>query len=290
MTGFARAEGGAPDCRWVWEVRSVNGRNLDLRCRLPGGLDALEPAVRAAVGEHCRRGNLTATLTLTRISPTRRLRVDREALDRLLQLMTELQDRVRAEPPRLDGLLAVPGIVDLVDEEESEEARAARSQAMMGDLERALEELAAMRRQEGERLARLAEGHLDEIERLAAAAAATSATQPERLLARLKTQLEALTRDLAAVSADRLAQEAALLVARSDIREELDRLAAHAAAARGLIRSGGPVGRRLDFLCQELNREANTLCSKSAEVELTTLGLGLKAAIEQLREQVQNIE
>jgi len=291
MTGFARVEGGADGDHWVWEVKSVNGRNLEVRCRLPAGLDLLEPVIRAAVGERCRRGHVNVALTVSRGAPGARVRVNREALDQLIGVVTELRDRLPASaPPHLDALLIVPGVVELVAEDENPTASAERRERMAGDLGRALDQLAAMRRHEGARLVALAQGQLEEIALLRAAAAATAAGLPEALKLRLKSQLQVLLEGLPALSEERLAQEAALVVARGDIREELDRLAAHGAAALALIEGGGPAGRKLDFLCQELNREANTLCSKSADVELTSLGLGLKAAIEQLREQVQNIE
>jgi len=290
MTGFARAEGGDESLRWAWEVKSVNGRGLDIRCRLPAGLDILEPAVRAAVPERCARGNVTVALTVSRGAAAPRVRVNREVLDQLLQVIAELSDRVEASPPRLDTLLAVRGVVEVIEEDEDETGRAARLERLGVDLGVALDALRAARAAEGACLAELLRGHLDEIERLRAAAAGAAAARPEALKARLRSQLDALLEAAPALPEDRLAQEVAVLVARGDVREELDRLAAHTAAARALLAAGGPIGRRLDFLCQEFNREANTLCAKSADVELTGIGLGLKAAVERLREQVQNIE
>jgi uncharacterized protein (TIGR00255 family) len=291
MTGFARGEGTEAGLHWAWEVKSVNGRNLDVRCRLPLGFEALEPAARAAVAEHCKRGNIAAQLTVSRGQQAPRIRINREVLDQLLGLLKELEGKVEAAPPRLDGLLAVRGVVEAVEEEElSEEAREARNARIMETLGQTLTALQAMRGDEGARLGALLVAHLDEIERLHGRAGASAATQPAALKARLKTQVEALLEASPALSEERLAQEAALLATRSDVREELDRLAAHVAAVRKLLEAGGSIGRRLDFLCQEFNREANTLCSKSADVELTTIGLELKAVIDQLREQVQNIE
>jgi uncharacterized protein (TIGR00255 family) len=291
MTGFARGEGTEAGLHWAWEVKSVNGRNLDVRCRLPLGFEVLEPPARAAVAEHCKRGNVAVLLTVSRGQQAPRIRINREALDQLLVLLTELEGKVEAAPPRLDGLLAVRGVIEAVEEEElTEEAREARNARIMETLAHTLAALQTMRGEEGARLGALLVAHLDEIERLQGRAGASAATQPAALKARLKTQVEALLEASPALSEERLAQEAALLATRSDVREELDRLAAHVAAVRKLLGTGGPVGRRLDFLCQEFNREANTLCSKSADVELTTIGLELKAVIDQLREQVQNIE
>lgn len=288
MTGFARAEAAQGDRQWVWELRSVNGRGLDIRCRLPNGYDALDPVVRAAVAQRCRRGNVSVTLTESR-QQRPRLNVNREALDQILAMMAELKGNadIAATAPRLDGLLALPGVIERADEESD----AAGSLELLSQrLNEALDGLRAMRLAEGARLLGLAVIHIDEIERLTDAARDIAATQPGAIADRLRQQLEALLGQSPLPGPDRLAQEAALLAAKADVREELDRLAAHVGAVRGLIQAGGAIGRKFDFLCQELNREANTLCSKAADVELTRLGLDLKVAIEQLREQVQNIE
>jgi uncharacterized protein (TIGR00255 family) len=288
MTGFARAEAVSGDRQWVWELRSVNGRGLDIRCRLPNGYDALDPIVRAAVAERCRRGNVSVNLTENR-QQRPRLSVNREALDQVLAMVAELKDNagIAAAPPRLDGLLALPGVIERVEEENDP----ASAMALLGSrLNEALDALKAMRLAEGARLVALASAHIDEIERLTEAARRIAATQPGAIAERLRLQLEFLLGQSPLPGPDRLAQEAALLAAKADVREELDRLAAHIGAVRSLIQAGGAIGRKFDFLCQEFNREANTLCSKAADVELTRLGLDLKVAIEQLREQVQNIE
>jgi uncharacterized protein (TIGR00255 family) len=291
MTGFARAEGSEAGLHWAWEVKSVNGRNLDVRCRLPIGFEALEPQARAAMAERFKRGNVSVSMTVSRGDQPARVRVNRDVLDQLLAVVGELEGKVHSAPPRLDGLLAVRGVVDVVEEDElDEDLREARLARMAATLATALDALQAMRRDEGNRLALLVQEHLETIERLRRSAAATAAAQPAALKARLKAQVDALLETSTAFSEDRLAQEAALLVTKADVREEIDRLAAHVEAARKLMAAGGPVGRKFDFLCQEFNREANTLCSKSSDVELTAIGLDLKAAIDQLREQVQNIE
>jgi uncharacterized protein (TIGR00255 family) len=296
MTGFARAEGVDaadlhPGLHWAWEAKSVNGRNLEVRCRLPPGFESLEAGARAALAERFKRGNVALTLTLARGGEPPRARINRELLDQLMALAAEYAGKGKAEAPRLDTLLAVRGVVEVVEEAEpSEEQRAVRLTRMNETLARALVALAAMRHEEGGRLAALVSQHLDLIEELRQRAAATAAAQPAALKARLKAQVDALLEASPALPEERLAHEAALLVTKADVREELDRLAAHVAAARKLLAEGGAVGRKFDFLCQEFNREANTLCSKSVDVELTTIGLDLKAAIDQLREQVQNIE
>jgi len=290
MTGFARQEGGDDTVTWAWELKSVNGKNLDLRCRVPSGYEALEVTARTTAQAQLARGNLQLSLTVNRGQAPVKLQVNRQILDQLLGLMREMESEVRAEPPRLDGLLAVRGVLETVEEEDTEEQMAQRMAAMKADLVLALEALKAMRRAEGQRLEVMAAGHLAEIERLTAAAGETAAARPEALRARLKAQVEELLEAAPALPEERLAQEAAVLAAKADVREELDRLVAHVAAARELLAEGKAIGRRLDFLCQELNREANTLCSKSQDVALTRIGLDLKAAVDQLREQIQNIE
>lgn len=288
MTGFARAEAVSGDRQWVWELRSVNGRGLDIRCRLPNGYDALDPIVRAAVAERCRRGNISVNLTESR-QQRPRLAISREALEQVLAMLAELKadGRLAAEAPRLDGLLALPGVIERVDEEDDP---AAAIDLLTRQLNQALDALKTMRLAEGQRLVALAKAHVAEIERLTDAARRIAATQPEAIAERLRQQLEALLGQSPLPGPERLAQEAALLAAKADVREELDRLSAHIAAVRALIQGGGAIGRKFDFLCQEFNREANTLCSKAADVELTRIGLDLKVAIEQLREQIQNIE
>ncbi len=291
MTGFARAEGGDGDLRWTWEVKSVNGRNLDMRVRVPTGFEALEPAVRAAVPEKLKRGNIAVGLVLTRGQQPARVRINRELLDQVIALADEVRQRLKTEAPRPDGLLAVRGVVELAEEEDlSEEKREARIQQMSADFTKALAALAHMRREEGARLAAIVAQQLNDIERFCTAAAASAVAQPAGLQARLKQQLDMLLGTSPALPEERLAQELALLITKADVREELDRLGVHIAAARKLLKDGGAVGRKFDFLCQEFNREANTLCSKSSDSELTAIGLDLKSSIDQLREQVQNIE
>jgi len=290
MTGFARAEGFSDGFAWSWEIRSVNGRNLDVRAKLPPGHETLEARARTLVAERFRRGSVSIFLTVTRPERPVRLKVNREVLDQVVGLARELSREVNAAPTNVEGLLALHGVLDRVEEEETEEARERREAAMAGTLETALGALATARTAEGERLGHAVADHLARIATLADAAGRTAAVQPEALKKRLREQIEALIEARTGISEERLAQEAALLAAKADVREEIDRLRAHVAAAREMVASGGAVGRRLDFLCQEFNREANTLCSKSTDIELTRIGLDLKAAIDQLREQVQNIE
>lgn len=290
MTGFARSDGTDGVLRWTWEVKSVNGRNLDVRSRLAPGTEALEPRVRKAVSEVCRRGNVSVTLRTVREASGGSLRLNQEVADSLVEVLGALGGQVKAAPPTLDGLLRVPGLVELVERDETEEERSRREAAMLKSLDEAIASLVKARREEGAALNRVIEGQLADIDQLIGQARETAATQPEALKARLRQQVEALLDASPALPEDRLAQEAALLAAKADVREELDRLAAHVGAAREMLQAGGAIGRRLDFLAQEFNREANTLCSKSSDIALTRIGLELKARIEQFREQVQNIE
>jgi uncharacterized protein (TIGR00255 family) len=291
MTGFARVEDSQDGVSWAWELKSVNSKSLDLRLRLPPGFDHLEPALRSSLGQRVKRGAVAATLSLAREGGAGGgLRVNRAALDQILALAEELTGQIEAAPPRLDGLLALRGVLEPAGEEETPAAREALSAAFLAGWADALSRLVATREAEGARLETVLRERLAEMASLAAAAEASAAAQPEAIKARLRSLVATLLEASPALPEERLAQEAALLVARADIREELDRLAAHLAAAQDLLREGAAIGRRLDFLCQEFNREANTLCSKSSDVELTRTGLALKAAIEQLREQVQNIE
>ncbi|WP_027285713.1 YicC/YloC family endoribonuclease [Rubritepida flocculans] len=292
MTGFAREAGQLPDgTAYAWELRSVNGRGLDLRLRLPGGLDALEPALREAAAKRLRRGNVQASLTLKAESRPA-LTPDPAALERALELALGLAQRLGAPPPRAEALLALPGVLRAESPEPEEAAEEAKRAALLAGFQRALEGLVAARRGEGARLRPVLEALLEEIAGLREAAAAEAAAQPAQQRARWLESLATLLDEnaRARIPEERLAQEVALLAARSDVREELDRLAAHLEAARALLAEGEGAGRKLDFLVQEFVREANTLCSKSASVALTRIGLDLKAAIERLREQAANVE
>lgn len=288
MTGFARAEGEAPGVSWIWELKSVNARSLDLRLRLPPGFESLEPEMRAALSARFRRGNCEARLFLDRTAAPV-FKVNREALAEILALMNDLASKVEAAPPRLDGLLSLRGVIESV-EEDSPLAAEERRAAILAGWSSALDGLAASRAAEGARLGTVLEGQIAEMAAQVEEAGVAAAAQPAAMRAKLAASLANFAGAVAPFSEERVAQELALILARSDVREEIERLKAHLDHARALLREGEAIGRRLDFLCQELNREANTLCSKSADIGLTRIGLALKAAIEQFREQVQNIE
>jgi len=289
MTGYGRAESSDGRLIWIWDLRSVNGRSQDIRLRLPSGFDALDPDIRAQLKKSVGRGNISVTLTVKPIEPTGALRFNREALEEILALQRALGDKVDQSPPRLDVLLTVRGIAEAPDAAEEEGVVEARKAAVMASFEEALAEFAAARRQEGEALHGVLTAHLDRVEADVEAARSLATTAPEALFARLRAQVDALVGPGQELSAERLHQEAALLATKADVREELDRLVAHVAAARDMLAAGGQIGRKLDFLCQEFNREANTLCSKAADIELTQIGLALKTTVDQMKEQIQNV-
>lgn len=288
MTGYARTDGGAGPATWVWEIKSVNGRGLEVRSRLSNGLDHLEPVVRERASAAFSRGNVSVGLRLSRAAGDRQVAVNRDLLRQLLDAALEVSGN--GPPPSMDALLAVPGVIEVTEPEPSEEDRQKLDAALLADLDRALSGLAAARAEEGGRLGEVLSGHLDDIARLTSEAEQTAASQPEAIRAKLAARIGELVDGGAGIPSERLAQEVALLAVKADVREELDRLTGHVTGARALLREGGAVGRRLDFLAQEFAREANTLCAKSAGPELTRLGLELKAAIDRLREQVQNLE
>jgi uncharacterized protein (TIGR00255 family) len=289
MTGYARATGAVAGASFTCEVRSVNGRGLDIRLRLAPGLDALESDIRQLIGKMISRGSLTLNLSVEREGAGGDLLINRQALATVLSAIDELSGRVPAAPPSLDGILGLKGVLEQRDRPMAADAEEALAAAILDGASQALVDLVLARRHEGSQIAAILRDRLDEIEALVQRAEIHPARSRDVILAKLRQQVADLSTNIA-ISEERLAQEALLLATKADIREELDRLTAHIATARQLIGSGGAVGRRLDFLAQEFNREANTLCSKSNAVEVTAIGLDLKAAIDQLREQVQNIE
>lgn len=288
MTGFGRTEGESEGWRWAWEVRSVNGKGLDVRLRLPNGLERLDATVRARAKQRLTRGNVTINLQVDRAASDQRLQINQGLLDQVMALATKLEAS-GVERPRLDALLAIRGVIETVDDQE-EGVNAEAEQAILAGFDAAADALVAARAEEGARVATVLGGHLAEIAVTVARARESAAVQPAALYDRLQKQVAEIVAASPPLPEERLAQEVALLAVRADVREELDRLDAHIEQARDLLAAAEPVGRRLDFLCQEFNREANTLCSKSTDVGLTRIGLALKATVDQLREQVQNIE
>ncbi|GES49894.1 hypothetical protein Rhsp01_53140 [Rhizobium sp. NBRC 114257] len=290
MTGFARREGTSGRGRWAWELRSVNGKGLDIRLRLPPGLERLETDVRKSIADRLSRGNLQVSLSLSVEESRIEVVVNQDALTAVLALRDQLAGIVDPAPLRLESLMAVRGLVEFKEAEEDEDAVAARDADIMAGLEAALADLRDMRRQEGDALGKVLLGHVATIEALTSTVERDPSRSPQEIAARLATQVSILLDGSSGLDRDRLHAEAALLATKADLREEIDRLKAHMAAARDLISKGGPVGRKLDFLAQEFNRESNTICSKSNAAAVTAAGIELKVVIDQFREQVQNLE
>jgi uncharacterized protein (TIGR00255 family) len=290
MTGFARSDGAAGPLSWHWEVRSVNGRGLDVRLRSPPGFETLESRVRDAVARRIARGSVSVTLFVKRAGGEVHLRLNEAALAQVLVALDTLKKYTDAAPPRADTLLGIKGVLEVSEPEDSEGEAAERHAAMLAGFDTALEAMVRARAEEGGRLAAIVRDQLAAIETLASAIATSPARTPEAIRKRLTEQLARQLEAHAQFDETRLYQEAAMLATRADVEEELKRTTAHVASARALLDSGGPVGRRFDFLAQEFNREANTLCSKSFDADIVRAGLEMKAVIDQMREQVQNIE
>jgi uncharacterized protein (TIGR00255 family) len=290
MTGFARADGATASLGWHWEVRSVNARGLDVRLRLPPGFESLEPRIRELLAKRITRGSITVNLNVKRTQGQTQIRLNETALRQVIEALGQLRKAVPTGPPSAEALFGIKGVLEVVEPEESEEEAAARTEAMLANLSQALDGMVQARGGEGQRLRAVLLDQLAAIERLVSTIERSPVRGTEAIKQRLKEQVGRLLDAGTTLDESRLYQEAALLATRADTEEELKRLAAHVAAARDLLDSSEPAGRRLDFLAQEFNREANTLCSKAYDVDTTRAGLELKAVIDQLREQVQNIE
>jgi uncharacterized protein (TIGR00255 family) len=290
MTGYARASSALDGLHWQWEVKSVNGKGLDIRCRLPAGFETLDLPVREIAQKHLKRGNVQIGLTADHGGAEQQLAVNETVLEQILQLAERLRERLGGSPPQIEALLALRGVIDVSAPIADEAATARRDRAILKSAEEAFRALAVMRKAEGGKLAAVLGLHLDRIEKLVVAARDNPARSVEAIRARLAEQVARLMETGASFDRDRLHQEAVLLATRADVAEEIDRLFAHIGAARKLLQSDEPAGRQLDFLSQEFNREANTLCSKAPDRTLTAVGLELKTVIDQMREQVQNIE
>ncbi len=290
MTGFARSDGAMGLIGWHWEVRSVNGRGLDMRLRLPPGYEFLEVRIREAVAKRVVRGSLTVNLNIKRGEGETRIKLNERALSQVLAALDSLKGRIETAPPRAEALLGIKGVLEVAEPEETEAETQARTGAMLDGLADALDGMVRAREAEGRHLNAIVLDQVAAVERLVASVAASPARSAEAIRQRLKEQIGRLLEAGMGLDEGRLYQEAAMLATRADVEEELKRLGAHIAGARELLASREPAGRRLDFLAQEFNREANTLCSKANDPETTRAGLELKAVIDQMREQVQNIE
>jgi uncharacterized protein (TIGR00255 family) len=290
MTGFARSHGTSGPYAFEWELKSVNAKGFDLRMRLPPGWDEIEAPARKRATEVLSRGTVYANLNVKRAGALSTVRVNEEVLAGLVKIAGQLAGRIDAVAPSIDGLLAIKGVIEVVEPESDEEEDKAAKLAVAMAFDEALTALVEMRKREGVTLGEILSQRMNEIESLAKQAEAAPGRRPEAIKARLAEQIAALLESSDRFDSDRLNQEALLIAAKADIREELDRIASHISQAREMIGKGGAVGRRLDFLAQEFNREVNTCCSKSNDLELTNTGLAMKNVVEQFREQVQNLE
>ncbi|MEW5421826.1 YicC/YloC family endoribonuclease [Amorphus sp. 3PC139-8] len=288
MTGFAAARGVTNGVAWAWEARSVNGRGLDVRVRLPQGWERLDPAVRERVTKRFKRGSVSISLSVSQAEGAARYALNERHLETLLNLIRPLQARGDVAAPTADGLLALKGVLEPLDTADADDS--ALTNDLIAGIDTALGSLEADRHAEGARLGDVVRGQVQAIAELAASAREHPSRSVEAIRDKLAQQVAVLLEASASLDRDRLHQEAALLATRADIAEELDRLDGHVEAAKGLLDRGGAVGRRLDFLAQEFHREANTLTSKSVDRAVTAVGLELKVVIDQLREQVQNLE
>ncbi|EAQ34738.1 hypothetical protein NB311A_19155 [Nitrobacter sp. Nb-311A] len=290
MTGFARSHGASGPYAFEWELRSVNAKGFDFRPRLPPGWDDMEATIRKRAAQVLSRGTIYANLTVKRSNAAPLVRINEQVLESLLKAARDLCGKIDALAPSVDGLLAIKGVLEVVEPEPDDAEEHAVKISAAEAFEQALRSLMDMREREGATLGRVLMQRMDEIERLAGRAEAAPGRQPGAVMARLAEQIAALLDASDRFDQDRLHQEAILIATKADIREELDRIASHISQARELICGGGPIGRKLDFLAQEFNREVNTCCSKSNDIELTNVGLELKNVVEQFREQVQNLE
>lgn len=290
MTGFARSHGTSGPYAFEWELKSVNAKGFDFRMRLPVGWDDIEAGTRKRATELLSRGTVYANLTVKRTGAGSIVRINEDVLASILKVASEISARTDAVAPSVDGLLGIKGVIEVVEPENDEAEMQAARAAVSASFEQALQSLIDMRKREGVALGQILAQRMDEIESLAKRAEAAPGRKPEAVRARLAEQVAALLETSDRFDTDRLNQEAILIAAKADIREELDRIVSHIAQARELLGKGGAVGRRLDFLAQEFNREVNTTCSKSNDIELTNTGLEMKGVVEQFREQVQNLE
>jgi uncharacterized protein (TIGR00255 family) len=290
MTGFARSQGASGPYTFEWELKSVNAKGYDLRLRLPPGWDDIEAPAKKRAGELLSRGTVYANLNLKRTNAVAQVRINEDVLAAVVKVAGQVAGKIDAVAPSVDGLLAIKGVIELVEPESNEEEDKAVKAAAMAAFEQALGSLVEMRRREGATLGQVLGARMDEIEKLAKRAEAAPGRKPEAIRTRIAEQVATLLEASDRFDQDRLTQEALMIATKADIREELDRIASHIAQARDMLGKGGPVGRRLDFLAQEFNREVNTCCSKSNDLELTNTGLEMKNVVEQFREQVQNLE
>lgn len=290
MTGFARTQGQFEDISWIWELRSVNGKGLDLRLRIPNGYEALEIKSRNLLSNYFARGNIQISLSVTQSSAASIPIINQDAVSALLKAARELQEKVGGELPSAAELMSMRGVVELTEKQSGDDEKEKLHSAILKTLEEAALALVDMRKNEGSAISKVVSGQVAKIAQLHAQIEANDARSPAAIKQQLQMQVDKLIENNAEFDEQRLYQEVAILAAKADLQEELDRLVVHVKAAQDLLRSDGPVGRRLDFLAQEFNRECNTICSKSNSAEVTSIGLDMKLIIDQFREQLQNME
>ena len=291
MTGFARTEGSSDLCKWIWEAKSVNGKGLDPRIKLPSGFEEFDPVIRKRIKQWFYRGNISISFSVIWSHSTTRYQVNMDILDRLIETIPEVKKRApELKPPTMDSLFSVKGVIESIDLIDFEKEKVNQEAGILTSLDELLRKLQKVKNKEGVELTLIINEQIELIENLCHQANELAVSQANRLKNRLHEQVLEVCGTVPVLSEERLAQELALLIAKTDVREELDRISAHVNAARVLLDSDEAVGREFDFLCQEFNREANTLCSKSSDVKLTQVGLALRTTIDRMREQVQNIE
>ena len=290
MTGFARTQGQHESTSWIWEMRSVNGKGLDLRIRVPSGFEDVETAARMLLSKFFKRGNIQISLSITTSASATLPFINDVAVDRLIDAAKKIQKKTGGNLPTPAELMLVRGVVELGEEALNEESKAARNKVILESLAEAASALVAMRESEGAAIAKVLKEQIDKISQLHSDIEANEARSPAAIKAQLKLQVEKLIENNSDFDEQRLYQEATILAAKADLQEELDRLVVHVKASQELLDCDGPVGRRLDFLAQEFNRECNTICSKSNSAEVTSIGLDMKLIIDQFREQLQNME
>ncbi len=292
MTGYARAEGHHETdhgtYRWTWDIRSLNGKGLDIKCRFPSWLENLEAEVRDRIKKSLSRGTISASLQIRSDASETRVSLNHEALEQVLSAVNVVSDTITCAPPTADGLLSLKGVLSLEEIEDSSEGRKSLIKDLLESFDSVLVSLLVARQKEGAQIATVLTSHNQTISQLTSDAEKTAEVVPEAIKNRLETQLNDLLNEN--LPEDRLAHEVAILAVKADVREEIDRLKSHIKSAAELIAEGKGIGRRFEFLIQEFNREANTLCSKAQTIELKRVGLDMKAVVDQLREQVLNIE
>ncbi|MBT5767107.1 YicC/YloC family endoribonuclease [Pseudemcibacter sp.] len=290
MTGFGRAEGHYKHYSWVWEIRSVNGKGLDVRMRIPPGLDAFDQFIKTTIKKEITRGSINVLLQLSKEETDTDVKVNEAALDKLIGVAKKASVDHDLPMPSLDSLLSIRDVVEIILTEDNENQISERNDILKKSFIEALSELKSSRQEEGLATRKMLSDVIDQVEDLLNQAEEIVNNQPSLLKEKYEEKVNALFDNKQGIDKDRLAQEIVLLATKADTKEETDRLRAHIASARTMLDAKGTIGRKMDFLTQEFNREANTLCSKSSDIALTNIGLSLKTAIDQIREQVQNVE